>query len=94
MADSGSFITSTDGTKIWAEFLGAVDKPCIVWIHGLSCSALPFDKQFADEEFLKVYKMVCLPNSVLLLFLLSLCFGLIKLTRTWMGTLVTRRRCI
>ncbi|EIM80911.1 uncharacterized protein STEHIDRAFT_38627, partial [Stereum hirsutum FP-91666 SS1] len=51
-------VTSTDGTKIWAECLGATDKPCIVWVHGLSCSALPFDKQFVDEEFLKEYKMI------------------------------------
>lgn len=58
MAASAQFVASADGTKIWAECIGATDKPCIVWVHGLSCSALPFDKQFADEEFLKGYKMV------------------------------------
>lgn len=77
MAASAQFVTSTDGTKIWAECLGATDKPCIVWVHGLSCSALPFDKQFVDEEFLKEYKMVRPSNGSP-----PLCFIMLSLNNT------------
>lgn len=58
MADVGHLFPSNDGTKIWAEAVGDASKPCIVWIHGLSCSALPFDKQFSDPDFLENYYMV------------------------------------
>ncbi|RPD75139.1 alpha/beta-hydrolase [Lentinus tigrinus ALCF2SS1-7] len=41
-------LTSPDGTKIWAESAGDASKPALVFIHGLSCTALGWDEQFAD----------------------------------------------
>ena len=38
-------LTSPDGTKIWAESAGDPSKPAIVFVHGLSCTALGWDAQ-------------------------------------------------
>ena len=43
-------LTSPDGTQLWAESAGDASKPTIVFIHGLSCTALGWDHQFADAE--------------------------------------------
>lgn len=46
-------LTSPDGTEIWAEEAGDRTKPAVVFIHGLACTALAFNAQFADEELLR-----------------------------------------
>ena len=42
------YVTSADGTKIWAEATGNPKKPAVVFIPGFSCSSLAFDKQWSD----------------------------------------------
>lgn len=53
MADEGTFVTSADGTRLWAQAIGDPSKPAIVFLHGLACTALGFDRQFSDPELLK-----------------------------------------
>ena len=42
------YVTSADGTKIWAEATGNPKKPAVVFIPGFSCSSLAFVKQWSD----------------------------------------------
>ncbi|TFK88836.1 alpha/beta-hydrolase [Polyporus arcularius HHB13444] len=58
MPSQERILTSTDGTKIWAESAGDASKPAMVFIHGLSCTALGFDHQFADAELLTDFYLV------------------------------------
>lgn len=51
-------LTSPDGTEIWAEEAGDRTKPAIVFIHGLACTALAFNAQFADEGLLRTAHLV------------------------------------
>ena len=51
-------LASVDGTKIWAEAAGNASKPPLVFIHGLSCSALGFDNQFADHDLSHNFHLV------------------------------------
>ena len=43
------YVTSADGTKIWAESTGNPSKPAVVFIPGFSCSSLAFDKQWTNS---------------------------------------------
>ena len=43
------YVTSADGTKIWAESTGTIGKPAVVFIPGFSCSSLAFDKQWTNS---------------------------------------------
>ena len=56
--DRVRLLTSADGTRIWAESAGDASKPAIVFVHGLSCTALGWDKQFADPALLKAFHLV------------------------------------
>lgn len=40
------YVTSADGTQIWAEATGNPKKPAVVFIPGFSCTSLAFDKQW------------------------------------------------
>ena len=51
-------LTSPDGTKIWAESAGDTSKPAIVFVHGLSCTALGWDEQFADAGLRHSFHLV------------------------------------
>lgn len=51
-------LASADGTKIWAESAGNPTKPALVFIHGFACSALGFDKQFADAGLLENFHLI------------------------------------
>ena len=51
-------LTSPDGTKIWAESAGDLSKPAIVFVHGLSCTALGWDAQFADPALQCTFHLV------------------------------------
>ena len=42
------YVTSADGTKIWAESTGDPAKPAVVFIPGFSCTSLVFDKQWVN----------------------------------------------
>ena len=42
------YVTSADGTKIWAESTGDPAKPAVVFIPGFSCTLLAFDKQWVN----------------------------------------------
>ena len=56
MAGDERILTSLDGTNIWAEAAGDPANPAVVFIPGLACSALLFDKQFQDQALLdKLY---------------------------------------
>ena len=43
------YVTSTDGTQIWAESTGNPAKPAVVFIPGFSCTSLAFDKQWGNS---------------------------------------------
>ena len=51
-------LTSPDGTKLWAESAGDASKPPVVFIHGLLCTALGWDAQFADPELQRSFHLV------------------------------------
>ncbi|CCM00083.1 uncharacterized protein FIBRA_02110 [Fibroporia radiculosa] len=51
-------VTSADGTKIVAEAIGNPSKPSVVFIPGLACTYLVFDKQFNDAELQENLYMV------------------------------------
>ncbi|KAH9902770.1 alpha/beta-hydrolase [Cubamyces lactineus] len=58
MTIAEQFVTSTDGTKIYAEFAGDRSKPAIVFVHGLAGSVLAWDSQFCDLELLRDFHLV------------------------------------
>ncbi|KAI0349287.1 alpha/beta-hydrolase [Trametes cingulata] len=58
MASQERMLTSPDGTRIWAESNGNTSKPAIVFVHGLSCTALGWDRQFADAELQRDFHLV------------------------------------
>ncbi|KAJ3786495.1 alpha/beta-hydrolase [Lentinula aff. detonsa] len=49
----GRFVTSSDGTKIWAAACGNSSKPAVVFIHGFACTADAFDKQYTNPTMLE-----------------------------------------
>jgi pimeloyl-ACP methyl ester carboxylesterase len=53
VSDKEQLIHSPDGTKIWAQAAGNPSKPAVVFIHGFSCTALHFSKQFSDPKLLE-----------------------------------------
>ncbi|KZT68581.1 alpha/beta-hydrolase [Daedalea quercina L-15889] len=46
-------LRSSDGTSIHAEFVGDVQKPCIVLVHGFNMSSVVFDDLFCDVSLLR-----------------------------------------
>ena len=63
MADAEStsdvrMLTSPDGTPIWAESAGDTTRPALVFVHGLSCTALGWDAQFADPALQAAFHLV------------------------------------
>ena len=55
---SGRFITSKDGSQIWAEDAGNKNGIPVVFIHGLACTSLVWDMQFKDPALLENLYMV------------------------------------
>ncbi|KAF9058625.1 alpha/beta-hydrolase [Rhodocollybia butyracea] len=49
----GQFVTSADGTKIWAAAAGNPSKPAVVFIHGFACIADAFEKQYTNATMLE-----------------------------------------
>ncbi|KAK0472281.1 Alpha/Beta hydrolase protein [Armillaria novae-zelandiae] len=54
----GQYITSQDGTRIWADAAGTPGKPPVVFVHGFLCSSLNWAKQFSDEHLLNNLYMI------------------------------------
>ncbi|KAF7335095.1 putative oxidoreductase ephD [Mycena venus] len=54
----GRFVTSADGTKIFAEARGNPSKPAIVFIHGFGIGAMAFNEIFDDPDWLSQAYMV------------------------------------
>ena len=52
------YVTSADGTQIWAEATGNPQKPAVVFIPGFSCSSLAFNKQWNDSSMTSNLYMV------------------------------------
>jgi len=48
-AATAVYVTSADGTQIWAESTGNSAKPPVVFIPGFSCTSLAFDKQWGNS---------------------------------------------
>ena len=51
-------LTSSDGTAIYADATGVPTNTAIVFIHGLSCTALGWEKQFADAALCASFHLV------------------------------------
>ncbi|KZT72980.1 alpha/beta-hydrolase [Daedalea quercina L-15889] len=58
MTSNERILTSSDGTRIWAEAIGNAANPAVVFIHGLACSSMLFDKQFFNPVMLDKLYMV------------------------------------
>ncbi|KAK6992929.1 putative oxidoreductase ephD [Favolaschia claudopus] len=54
----GRFVTSTDGTKIFADARGDPSKPAVVFIHGFGVGAMAFNNVFDDPLWLSQVFMV------------------------------------
>ncbi|KAL4249077.1 AB hydrolase superfamily protein [Abortiporus biennis] len=54
----GRYVVSSDGVKIWADATGDPSKPPVVFIHGLSCTALVFDDLFSNPELTENLYMI------------------------------------
>ncbi len=52
------FVTSSDGSKIYAEAVGDPTKPALVLVPGYMLSTMVFDKQFEDKELQKELYLV------------------------------------
>jgi len=58
MPEGAKYVTSADGTRIWAESAGDPTKPAVVFIHGMASTAFAFNAQFVDPAMLKSLHMV------------------------------------
>jgi pimeloyl-ACP methyl ester carboxylesterase len=57
------YVTSADGTQIWAEATGDPNKPAVVLIPGFSCTSLAFDKQWYNPFMTSSLYMVREPSN-------------------------------
>ncbi|KAI0360167.1 alpha/beta-hydrolase [Trametes cingulata] len=58
MALTEQVVASADGTRIFVESTGDPTKAAIVFVHGLSSSALGWDSQFTDPDLLRDFHLV------------------------------------
>lgn len=54
------YISSADGTKVYADAIGDSSNPSIVFIHGFALSASVFDNIFIGKRYADNYYLVCL----------------------------------
>lgn len=52
------YVTSSDGTKVYAEAVGQPANPSLVLAHGFGSSATVFNELFANEELSKNFYLV------------------------------------
>lgn len=57
-AQVGRFVTSKDGTKLWADDAGNKNGIPVIFVHGLSCTGHAWDKQFEDKNLLANLYMI------------------------------------
>ncbi|KZO91373.1 alpha/beta-hydrolase [Calocera viscosa TUFC12733] len=55
---TAKLLTSSDGTKIYAEATGDPSKPSIIFVPGFALSAVVFDGLFHNERLLEKYYLV------------------------------------
>ncbi|KAG1728786.1 Alpha/Beta hydrolase protein [Suillus lakei] len=56
MSKVSKLVTSLDGCKIFAEGIGNLDGPTVVFVHGLGLSTVVFNNLFEDDQLLsKLY---------------------------------------
>lgn len=73
MLSIGQFVTSEDGTRIWADHIGDPSKPAVVFIPGFSCTSLAFEKQWNDPALLKDLHLVRVVLRALFSTYLTMC---------------------
>ncbi|KAK0472243.1 hypothetical protein IW261DRAFT_1343664 [Armillaria novae-zelandiae] len=49
----GQFVTSQDGTHIWADAAGTPGKPSVVFVNGFFTSSLNWTRQFSGKQLLE-----------------------------------------
>jgi pimeloyl-ACP methyl ester carboxylesterase len=57
-AVASKFVSSSDGSRIYAEAVGNPSNPAIVFVAGFTMSSIVFEKQFEDEALLSKLYMV------------------------------------
>ncbi|KAK7045134.1 putative oxidoreductase ephD [Favolaschia claudopus] len=55
---AGRFVTSKDGTRIFAEARGDCHKPAVIFIHGFRLGAMAFNEIFNDANWLSQVYLV------------------------------------
>ena len=50
---------SSDGNEVYAEGVGDITKPHLVFVHGFTLCGSVFDKIFHDTKYQEEYFMVC-----------------------------------
>ena len=53
MSTIHKYITSTDGTQLFAQAAGNPSHPALVCVHGFACTSFAFRKQFANPHLLE-----------------------------------------
>lgn len=92
MSSIGQFVTSQDGTQIWADHTGNTKMPAVILIAGFSCSALVFEKQWKDQELLQHLHLVdCISEPLHLVFLIRSRFDMMSEGRVRVISLKTKR---
>lgn len=56
--NTSQLLTSTDGTRIYADAVGDASKQCIIFIHGLALGAVAFNDIFANKVYSKEFYLV------------------------------------
>lgn len=64
-SQSGKFVISADGSRIWAEETGATSKSAMVFLHGFGFSAVAFDKQFNNSTLVENLHLVSLAANMM-----------------------------
>lgn len=52
------YLTSADGSKLYAEAIGDPTKHSIVFIHGFTLSGAVFDNIFLNKDFISSFYVV------------------------------------
>lgn len=52
------YISSVDGTKVYADAIGDSSNPSIIFIHGFALSASVFDNIFIGKRYADNYYLV------------------------------------
>lgn len=64
-SSSAKILTSSDGTKIYADASGNPDKPSIVFVHGQGLSGAVFDNIFFNKQYTEELYLVSFVQTLL-----------------------------